>query len=319
MHDSGESPLVSVVMPSCGRPDFLAHAVESVLRQSYHRLELIISDEPGAQSCREILGRITDPRCRIHLHSRKLGCWKNWTHAIQQAKGDFLVFLGDDDWLSENFIDCHLEALRRTPSATVSFCPVQEVHPDGSPLRTIETSLNPLEAIAGTRFLELVLIQKVFFGAALFRTIPAVDIWKETEADDLVADHGLLLRMAAVRQLTCTLAQGAQYNKTMHAHQLSGRFIEISRLHLELMNRVRKLAPARSLRKELDENATHVGILLARHHAATGDIQSARDILLGLLKVKPTLPTLWSQLLQSWILPDRLSSTARAQREIGTS
>jgi|GEM_PF-2466984 len=310
----GEAPLVSVVVASYGRPHLLAQAIQSVLCQTHQRLELIISDDPAAVSCRELLKGIKDPRCNVQIHSERLGCWKNWTHAIQRAKGDYLVFLGDDDWLSESFIACHLEAFRQTPGATVSFCPVQEVNPDGSPLRIIETPLTPQAPIFGKEFLGVVLNQKVFFGGALFRRIPTVDIWNQTEADDVVADHGLLLRMAAVEQLTCTLTRGACYYKTMHAHQLSARFTDVGRLHLELMHRVRPLPQLASFREELDNNTTQVGIMLARHHAAMGDRGASRRLLFQLLKVTPTLPTLWSQLVQALLFPGRLRRTARQQR-----
>jgi hypothetical protein len=307
-------PLVSVVLASYGRPQLLAHAIDSVLRQTHERLELIISDDPAAMSCAELLNGLKDPRCKVQIHSQRMGCWRNWTHAIQQAKGDFIVFLGDDDALSESFIACHLKAFRQTPEATVSFCPVQEVYPDGSPLRIIETVLPPLEPITGMRFLQVVLIQKVFFGGALFRRLPTVDIWNETEADGVVADHGLLLRMAAVRQLTCTITPEPRYIKTMHPQQLSSRFVEVSQLHLELMHRVRKLPPLPEFREALDLNTSHVGILLARHHAAMGNPRAARRILFRLLRVTPTLPTLWSQWVQSWLFPGRLRHTSQQQR-----
>jgi Glycosyl transferase family 2 len=310
----GDLPLVSVVLASYGRPQLLAQAIDSVLRQTHERLELIISDDPAAMSCAGLLSELKDPRCKVQIHSERLGCWRNWTHAIQQAKGDFIVFLGDDDWLSDSFITCHLEALRRTPEATVSFCPVQEVHPDGSPLRIIETILPPLKPITGMRFLEVVLNQKVFFGGALFRRVPTVDIWNETEADGVVADHGLLLRMAAVRQLTCTITPEPRYLKTMHPQQLSSRFVDVGQLHLGLMHRVRKLPQVPGFREALNRNASHVGIMLARHHAAMGEPRAARRILFDLLRVTPTLPTLWSQWVQSWLFPGRLRHTSRRQR-----
>jgi glycosyltransferase involved in cell wall biosynthesis len=313
----GDLPLVSVVLASYGRPQLLAQAIDSVLRQTHQHLELIISDDPAAKSCAGLLNELKDPRCKVQIHSERMGCWRNWTHAIQRARGDYLVFLGDDDWLSDSFIACHLEAFQKTPEATVSFCPVQEVHPDGSPLRIIETALAPWQPITGMRFLEVVLNQKVFFGGALFRRFPTVDIWNQTEPDDVVADHGLLLRMAAIEPLTCTIAPGACYNKTMHANQLSSRFLDVTRLHLELMHRVRKLPRLPSIREELDRNTTQVGIMLARHHAAMGEQRATRRILFDLLRVTPTLPTLWSQLFQSWLFPGRLRHTAQQQRGMG--
>ena len=130
--------LVSIVIASYGRPEMLARAIRSALSQSHSNLEVIVADDPTSPSCHHVIRGVNDPRFRFHLQDTRVGCWKNWTHAIRMARGEYIVFLGDDDWLSPAFVTDHLAALARLPGAAVSFCSMQEVLDENNTLRVIE-------------------------------------------------------------------------------------------------------------------------------------------------------------------------------------
>lgn len=100
-------PLVSVIMPTFDRPQWLTRAVASVLAQTHANLELIVVNDGGTpvESLLAALdrdGRITYVR---------LGRNENRSAArnagLKLARGKYVAYLDDDDW----FLPEHLERL----------------------------------------------------------------------------------------------------------------------------------------------------------------------------------------------------------------
>lgn len=90
-------PLVSVVVPTFGRPEFLREAVESVLGQTYSHLELLVIDDCSPQPV--ALDDVRDDRLRVVRHPRNLGPGAARNTGLAHARGEFVVFLDDDDRL----------------------------------------------------------------------------------------------------------------------------------------------------------------------------------------------------------------------------
>ncbi len=96
------NPLVSVVIPTYRRPELLVRAVESALRQSYTRIEIIVvSDGPDAPTAQAV-AEIGNERVRlIELEVKGGGCAAR-NAGVAAAGGEWIAFLDDDDeWLPE--------------------------------------------------------------------------------------------------------------------------------------------------------------------------------------------------------------------------
>ena len=104
---------VSVIIPTFNRPAFLSEAVKSVLRQTCPALEIIIIDNgSGAQqwSKNSGIGALDDSIILVRLQSNKgPGYARNL--GISISKGDWILFLDDDDILSPDFIEACLASL----------------------------------------------------------------------------------------------------------------------------------------------------------------------------------------------------------------
>ncbi|MEA2274445.1 MAG: hypothetical protein QOI98_3153, partial [Solirubrobacteraceae bacterium] len=99
-------PLVSVGLPTFNRAALLKRAIESVLAQDYSNLELIISDngspDETQQVCEEFCAR--DSRVKYIRQLSNRGPRANFLEVLHQARGEFFVCLGDDDWLDSSYI-----------------------------------------------------------------------------------------------------------------------------------------------------------------------------------------------------------------------
>ena len=103
-----ESPLVSVVVPTFGRPRLLRRAIESVRRQTLTNWELLVIDdnESGSPASMETSSLVSlfldDPRIRYITHDTNRGGSQARNTGILAAAGKFIAFLDDDDeWLAD--------------------------------------------------------------------------------------------------------------------------------------------------------------------------------------------------------------------------
>lgn len=97
-------PLISVIIPTFRRAEFLTRAVDSVLHQSYENYEVLVVDDNGEGSPhRENVQALLsshyqdNPRVRLLQNARNMGGAKSRNFGASQAKGDYLCFLDDDD------------------------------------------------------------------------------------------------------------------------------------------------------------------------------------------------------------------------------
>lgn len=99
---NADCPLVSAVIPTRGRPDFLLGAVRSVLRQTWPRMEVIVvvdGPDPATEARLELL---TDPRVRTVFLDHACGGSDARNAGVRAARGSWIAFLDDDDeWLPE--------------------------------------------------------------------------------------------------------------------------------------------------------------------------------------------------------------------------
>ncbi len=95
------SPLVSVVIPTYNRKDFLIEAVESVLNQSYRNIELIVADDGSTDGTYEELenrGLLGSLRYVRIDHCGRPGRVRN--AGIRKSSGKYIALLDSDDtWL----------------------------------------------------------------------------------------------------------------------------------------------------------------------------------------------------------------------------
>lgn len=95
--------LISVIIPTYQRSEFLMRAVDSVLNQTYSALEIIIVDDNGDNGFSRMTEEAVkaayphEERIRYIKNARNLGGAEARNNGAAQAKGVFLCFLDDDD------------------------------------------------------------------------------------------------------------------------------------------------------------------------------------------------------------------------------
>jgi glycosyltransferase involved in cell wall biosynthesis len=93
--------LVSIIIPAFNAELFISEAIESVLKQNYKNIEIIIVNDGSTDHTRTIIERYAANDARIKLFSQNnsgQGAARN--AGIINSKGDYVAFLDADDvWL----------------------------------------------------------------------------------------------------------------------------------------------------------------------------------------------------------------------------
>lgn len=110
MKTSQSLPLVSVYIPTKNRMQLLKRAIDSVLSQSYPRIEIIVVDDGSVDGTRDYLHDLSrTSSIRPIFMPVSIGACNARNFAINSANGDFLTGLDDDDYFEpdriKNFVD----------------------------------------------------------------------------------------------------------------------------------------------------------------------------------------------------------------------
>jgi glycosyltransferase involved in cell wall biosynthesis len=107
-------PAVTICIPTLARErlPYLREAVDCARAQTRKDIEIIISDDAGPPDIERYAReqQELDPRVRYRRNSRRLGLGGNWNAVAQDARGQYLVIIGDDDRLLPPFVETLLAA-----------------------------------------------------------------------------------------------------------------------------------------------------------------------------------------------------------------
>ena len=90
----------SVLLPTRNGGSLIEACIRSVLEQDHVDFELVVSDNANTDSTQEILRRFAgDARLKVLRQDQLLPVHENWTAAFDAAAGDYVLMMGDDDYL----------------------------------------------------------------------------------------------------------------------------------------------------------------------------------------------------------------------------
>jgi glycosyltransferase involved in cell wall biosynthesis len=124
-----ENQLVSVLMPVRNGEQYLHHALESVLNQTYQNLEVIIVNDGSTDSTCDIIHSFHDPRIRLFDRNGH-GITKSLNYGLKQCRGNFVARMDADDICYPERIERQmLEVLTRR--ADLVWCNATLIDDDG--------------------------------------------------------------------------------------------------------------------------------------------------------------------------------------------
>lgn len=127
------SPLISVIIPVYNTQRYLARCLDSVLQQSYPKLEIILLDDASADDsgliCEEYARK--DKRIKSFRFNKNTGVSIR-NYGIDKASGEYISFVDSDDFLDKNTYQTAVSLLEQYPQADAVRWGLQVILPNGA-------------------------------------------------------------------------------------------------------------------------------------------------------------------------------------------
>lgn len=114
--------LISVIVPVYNVEAYLSYCLDSILKQTYTNLEIIVVNDGSPDNCSTICERYAKMDVRIKvLHKQNGGLSDARNVGIDCARGDYISFVDSDDYVAEDFI-ATLYNNMKSHNADISIC-----------------------------------------------------------------------------------------------------------------------------------------------------------------------------------------------------
>ncbi len=128
-----DMPLVSIVIPAYNHANYLDGAIQSVLKQDYQNIELIVLDDGSTDSTLEVLAQYGDA-FRWETH-KNMGQANTLNKGWQMSKGDILSYLSADDALLPHAVSTSVKYLR--DKIVLTYCDFNLIDPSSKIIRRV--------------------------------------------------------------------------------------------------------------------------------------------------------------------------------------
>ncbi|MEB3100424.1 glycosyltransferase family 2 protein [Ferviditalea candida] len=146
------SPLVSILIPSYNRPDYLEMALRSALAQTYKNIEIIISDDSTNFQVRDRLVPYLSTHSNIkYIKNKKKLFVKNWIRCFAASSGSYINYLMDDDLFHPQKIEEMMSMFMRFNDVSLVTSYRQLIDEKNEPRPGLQASriFNQLSAVPG--------------------------------------------------------------------------------------------------------------------------------------------------------------------------
>jgi glycosyltransferase involved in cell wall biosynthesis len=192
-----DNPLVSAIVPTYNRAAIVCDAIDSILKQTYKNIEVIVVDDGSTDSTQQILQKYGDKI--LVVSQQNAGPSKARNQGVAAARGELIAFLDSDDlWLSTK-IERQVSLLQKVgDSIPACVCNITMRWSDGERASFQIAGLDPdldegiwlnADEVIATRF--LLFNQGVMIRRDALRKIGCFD-----ETLRLLEDHELALRLS---------------------------------------------------------------------------------------------------------------------------
>lgn len=114
------NPTISVIMPNYNTPlEYLQHAVDSILKQSFNDFEFIIIDDCSTDDSYTYLCSIKDPRVRIIRNEINKGITATLNIGLKYARGEYIARMDSDDISMPLRFERQLKFMKENPDVVV--------------------------------------------------------------------------------------------------------------------------------------------------------------------------------------------------------
>lgn len=114
---------ISVIVPVYNGEKYLERCLESIRKQTYQELQILVIDDGSTDQTLFISREYEkkDSRIRV-IHQENQGVSAARNRGIQEAQGEYLLFVDADDFIAENMAYSLYNHIKKAPDIDVAIC-----------------------------------------------------------------------------------------------------------------------------------------------------------------------------------------------------
>jgi len=108
-------PVISICVPTYNGREHLAECIRSIRSQSFTNFEVVVCDDQSSDGTLDCARELADgdERFRFISNPRRLGLAGNWNNCVQEARGEWIKFVFQDDTIAPCCLEMLLDACVR--------------------------------------------------------------------------------------------------------------------------------------------------------------------------------------------------------------
>lgn len=174
-----QEDLISVILPIYKVEKYIKKCIESVINQTYTKLEIILVDDGSPDKCGDICNEYSKKDTRIKVIHKENGGLSDARNAgIKEATGKYIAFIDPDDYVDSNYIKILYENIINTDS-DISICFFKEVSEDNNILNK-ETITNNVTSFNRRETFNNLYIDKYALNTVVaWNKLYKIELWKD--------------------------------------------------------------------------------------------------------------------------------------------
>lgn len=129
--EAESGPVITVLIPSYNRADYLRDSIESVLAQEGVEFAVKVCDNASTDETDDVVHSIEDPRFSYVRRAENLGWLGNFNKSLEGVETDYVTLLGDDDQMLPGSLAASVGILEKNPSVGMVHGAFDVFGPDG--------------------------------------------------------------------------------------------------------------------------------------------------------------------------------------------
>lgn len=303
--DRSGTLLVTIVIPTLNRASLLERAIGSALAQTHDPIEVLVVDNASDDETAVVARSFADPRLQYHRQPARVGIEQNHRTGLDLARGEFVVFLSDDDLLRQDFVANRMATLARHPGAVVAFSGYERCNDRFEITGRVAPRLPEDVPLPQARLLKAAIRRRFTILSSLYARRMLVEIWPAVAGCGDAFDTGLQLLIALRYPAGAVYMPWSDIVYTRHARQTSTaerHFEQGCRMYRHTLQSPMPGWAARRIRHNFAIWVVNRG----RYLAAQGNVVAARDMFREAIRTYPLARAGWMDLAKSFVAPSRL-------------
>ena len=115
-----QKDLVSIILPVFNVEDYIEKSINSILRQTYEKFELLVINDGTKDNSIKIVRKFKDSRIKI-FNKENGGLSDARNYGLKRAIGEYVYFMDSDDWIESKLIENCLAGIKKYKSDFIVF------------------------------------------------------------------------------------------------------------------------------------------------------------------------------------------------------